>query len=166
MLASIARIFDPLGLVLPVVAKAKLFLKNLWQLGLGWDEPLNPELSEEWSKLSRDFSNLSKVEFDRSACRGDITLYVFCDSSKRMYGFSCYARFSEGSEVKTNLLYAKSKCAPNKGKSLPTLELLSVFLAMKCIPTLISGLRSTCRITDVIICVDSQVALSWILTGK
>ena len=77
-----------------------------------------------------------------------------------MYGFSCYAK----SDIGVNLLFAKAKTAPAKSKSLPTLELLAVFLALKCLPTILNAL--TVKIESITICVDAQVVLSWVLTGN
>ncbi|XP_043064397.1 uncharacterized protein LOC122320294 [Drosophila ficusphila] len=38
VLSTIARIYDPLGLIGPVVAKAKIFLQEVWREKLEWDE--------------------------------------------------------------------------------------------------------------------------------
>ena len=35
MLSRIAQLFDPLGLLGPVILKAKLFLQALWKLDIG-----------------------------------------------------------------------------------------------------------------------------------
>lgn len=37
---SIATMFDPLGLILLVVVRAKLMLKELWKLPINWDDAL------------------------------------------------------------------------------------------------------------------------------
>ncbi|GFV92670.1 integrase catalytic domain-containing protein [Trichonephila clavipes] len=36
--STIARIYDPLGLLGPVVAKAKIFLQKLWMLKIDWTD--------------------------------------------------------------------------------------------------------------------------------
>ncbi|XP_062537795.1 uncharacterized protein LOC134206121 [Armigeres subalbatus] len=40
MLSQIASIFDPLGLLAPIVVKAKLVMQQLWELKVDWDESL------------------------------------------------------------------------------------------------------------------------------
>lgn len=35
--SDLARLFDPLGLLAPVVVKAKIFIQQLWQFKLDWD---------------------------------------------------------------------------------------------------------------------------------
>ncbi|XP_071628423.1 uncharacterized protein [Temnothorax longispinosus] len=41
MLSQIASLFDPLGLVGPVIVKAKILLQQLWQNKLDWDESVS-----------------------------------------------------------------------------------------------------------------------------
>ena len=43
-----SSIFDPLGLITPVTITAKLFLQQLWQLDLKWDNHLTEELCKTW----------------------------------------------------------------------------------------------------------------------
>lgn len=47
VLSTIARIYDPLGLLGPVISLAKIFLQKLWLLNLQWDDQLPPEVFEE-----------------------------------------------------------------------------------------------------------------------
>ncbi|XP_017788509.1 PREDICTED: uncharacterized protein LOC108571049 [Habropoda laboriosa] len=44
ILSEIAQIFDPLGLISPIVIRAKFIMKRLWQLDVGWDETLSQEM--------------------------------------------------------------------------------------------------------------------------
>lgn len=48
VLSTIARFYDPMGLIGPVIVKAKMFLKKIWINNLDWDEHLPNELSVEW----------------------------------------------------------------------------------------------------------------------
>lgn len=47
VLSDMARLFDPLGLVCPVITLAKIFYQDLWKLKLSWDKELSQELSEK-----------------------------------------------------------------------------------------------------------------------
>ena len=62
-----------------------------------------------------------------------------------------------------NLIFAKSKVAPLKRKSLPTLELLSVFLSHKGLFSLLKTFRKV-KIRKIVIAVDAQVVLAWLLS--
>ncbi|XP_054085767.1 uncharacterized protein LOC128921644 [Zeugodacus cucurbitae] len=50
VLSDIARLYDPLGMLAPVVVTAKIFVQNLWLAKLNWDTPLPFELCETWMK--------------------------------------------------------------------------------------------------------------------
>jgi len=52
VLARIASIFNPLGLLSPAVIAHKMFLQKLWQDSLLWDEQLQLHHQEEWNHLS------------------------------------------------------------------------------------------------------------------
>ncbi|GFS66519.1 integrase catalytic domain-containing protein [Trichonephila clavipes] len=47
VLSTIARIYDPLGLLGPVVAKAKIFLQKLWMLKIDWTDFLPDTINRE-----------------------------------------------------------------------------------------------------------------------
>ncbi|GFV31659.1 uncharacterized protein TNCV_692331 [Trichonephila clavipes] len=48
VLSTIARLFDPLGLLGPVVARAKIFMQSLWRLKIDWIDELPSERAKEW----------------------------------------------------------------------------------------------------------------------
>ena len=66
---------------------------------------------------------------------------------------------------KSLLAFAKAKRAPMKPKSLPMLELLVVFLAIKCLLPLLKA-YSRIRTGDIVISVNAQVVLSWQLSDS
>ncbi|KAH8265101.1 hypothetical protein KR026_007636, partial [Drosophila bipectinata] len=49
VLSSVARLYDPLGLVGPVISKAKIFLQKLCREKLSWDESLPQALHCDWN---------------------------------------------------------------------------------------------------------------------
>ncbi|KAK9744173.1 Pao retrotransposon peptidase [Popillia japonica] len=44
ILSTISRLFDPLGLVSPIIVNAKLIMQYLRQAKVGWDEPLPEDI--------------------------------------------------------------------------------------------------------------------------
>ena len=48
VLSQIARIYDPLRLLSPVISKAKIFMQELWLLKLDWNEKLPPNICKQW----------------------------------------------------------------------------------------------------------------------
>ena len=140
ILSATAQVFDPLGFFTPVTVRGKILLQKVWAQKYDWDEPLPPEFSDEFRTLESDLKGLNSISFPRKAYSENISLVIFTDASKTTYGFSCYCRCVDENKVVTNLLLSKCKNAPTKSKSVPTLELLAVFMAFKCLPSILSGL--------------------------
>lgn len=44
ILSTIAKLFDPLGLLSPVIVRAKIIIQELWSIKLDWDDPLPSHL--------------------------------------------------------------------------------------------------------------------------
>ena len=117
--------------------------------------------------LSKDFEMLSELSFAWQALneQNSYGLHVFCDSSTEAYGFVMYACSDEN---RSSFLFAKSKLTPlRKGNehSVPTLELMGVVLALKCLPTPMET-YSNIQFQFVNICVDAEVVLNWIITKE
>lgn len=47
VLSTISMIYNPLGLVGPVVIVAKIFMQKLWQTHISWDGPIAAVLRNE-----------------------------------------------------------------------------------------------------------------------
>ncbi|ENN82633.1 hypothetical protein YQE_00996, partial [Dendroctonus ponderosae] len=56
VLASIAQIFDPMGLINPYIVLAKLIMQEIWLNKISWDEKLNTELLKKWTKFTTGIS--------------------------------------------------------------------------------------------------------------
>ena len=162
ILSIFSKFFDPLGLCLPISIKGKTILRQIWVKGTTWDENVSDEILKQWKSLAEDLFLARSFSFPRKILStGDnIDLIIFCDASKELYGCAFYIVTDRQS---SSLVYAKSKVAPIKHKSLPTLELLSIFLAFKCLESVIESLKEV-KIRSVHMCGDSQIVLSWILS--
>lgn len=57
VLSKIAQIYDPLGLLGPVVIIAKCFMQSMWQLKTGWDEILPQKMQIDWNQFYIFVSN-------------------------------------------------------------------------------------------------------------
>ncbi|XP_067215149.1 uncharacterized protein [Linepithema humile] len=132
ILSIIACIFDPLGLIVPIVVTAKLILQQLWQLQLDWDEALPQDMYTTWDRFHRQLELLHQIKVPRRVYRKAtdmIQLHGFSDASEKAYGASIYVRVpnTEGS-FEVSLLCAKSRVAPLKPITLPRLELCGALL--------------------------------------
>ena len=163
ILSLFSKIFDPLGFTSPVTIRGKILLSSLWQKKASddhWDVVVDGESSKSWISLARDLEGLSQLEFPRYSLSEEdhADLYFFCDASKQGYGFVAYA-VQNG---KSGFVVSKTKVAPIIKKSLPTLELLGVFLAFKNLHSILRTFKRV-KIDNVYLAMDAQVVLSWLL---
>lgn len=61
VLSTIARLFDPLGLLAPVIITAKIFIQELWSLKLGWDDSLPSLVSKKWIGFIEQLQEIPKL---------------------------------------------------------------------------------------------------------
>ncbi|GFS60238.1 integrase catalytic domain-containing protein [Trichonephila clavipes] len=111
-LSAIARIFDPLGLLGPIITWAKIFMQRLWLL-----EAVNNISIDRCIVIHRAES---------------IKLHAFSDASEKAYGSSIYLKsISALGEIKVCLVTSKSRVSPLKQISIPRHELCGAVLAAK-----------------------------------
>ncbi|XP_050495535.1 uncharacterized protein LOC126876672 [Bombus huntii] len=165
--SEIAKIYDPLGLLAPVIVRAKMLLQRLWTLKINWDESLPADVHTEWSKYYAHLPLLNNVEFPRKTIinpAAEIQLHGFCDASERAYGACVYLRtITLDGQVCTRLLTAKSKVAPLKSLTIPRLELSGALLLASLATTVLQALPS--NIARTVYWTDSTIVLHWINTS-
>ncbi|XP_070068027.1 uncharacterized protein [Drosophila takahashii] len=65
ILSVTARLFDPLGLLCPLVTRAKMLLQELWLRKLDWDESLPMQLQTSWEAFKGTLLQLPKIKVSR-----------------------------------------------------------------------------------------------------
>ncbi|XP_024890294.1 uncharacterized protein LOC112466438 [Temnothorax curvispinosus] len=165
ILSEVSRLFDPLGLLGPIIVIAKLVLQDLWQSGLDWDESVPQDTHTKWLQLKLQLPDIKQLQIPR--CVKDCThsqdfdLHGFCDASQRAYGACLYVRTKTGQhKYKSVLLCSKSRVAPLKAVSLPRLELSAALLLAQ----LIDKVKASFSISNANITLwsDSTISLNWI----
>lgn len=133
ILSFIAKFFDPLGWITPVIITAKILLQQLWLLKCDWDDVIPTPLFSQWADFYEQLPKLELLNIPRWTKYGhDVNfaeLHGFSDASTRAYAAAVYLRIVplEGPPV-ISLLVAKSKVAPLKTLSVPRLELCAALL--------------------------------------
>ena len=162
VVSIISTVFDPLGLVSPVMIKAKLFIQKLWSLNLKWDEELSESLTNEFRTICSNLSHVSEFCCPRFVITPKINeLHIFCDASKTAYGFAVYVTDLSGKS--SHLLLSKARVSPKSILSIPKLELSAVTLATRQAKHL---LHHKFEFTKCIVWTDSEVTLNWIYHNR
>ncbi|XP_033231617.1 uncharacterized protein LOC117182625 [Belonocnema kinseyi] len=135
ILLQISKLFDPLGLLSPVVVLEKIFIQLLWKIQLTWDSPVLEDIQDFWIKYKEQLQLLSKVKFSRFISTPDtaeIQLHGFCDASENAYRACLYLRSTDRQgRHRSVLISSKSRVAPLNANSLPRLELCAANLLVK-----------------------------------
>ncbi|XP_055634288.1 uncharacterized protein LOC129774553 [Toxorhynchites rutilus septentrionalis] len=162
ILSSIARLYDPLGLIAPILVRAKILLQQLWAISLCWDEEVPLEIRKKWRRLIEEFPNLTNFRIDRYAFMpGKVQLHCFADASELAYGACVYARSEamDGS-IRIELLMSKSRVAPLKKRSIPRLELCAAQIAAHLFTKVKAALDM--EFSSIHFWSDSMVVLHWL----
>lgn len=164
IMSNAFKIFDPLGLLSPCIMQPKLMLQKLWQLKVGWDEPVPDNIEQAWQDFANGLPVLSNLQIPRFvACVSPkfIEIHSFSDASQVGYGACVYVKTIDiNGEILVKLLCSKSKVAPLKPTSIPRLELCAALLAARLSKAVIESIR---YVPDRIIhwC-DSSIVLGWL----
>ena len=126
ILQDSSKVFDPLGLAVSVTIRAKLLIQTLWQKQLQWDEPLEPDLCQQWQSIISDIKQLPQFHVNRCYFtttyeRNSVQLHVFADASNKAYGAAAFFKLQQ----ETSFAIAKTHVAPLKRPTLPRLELMA-----------------------------------------
>ncbi|XP_063915471.1 uncharacterized protein LOC135131590 [Zophobas morio] len=164
ILSTIAQIFDPLGIIGPVMLKAKLVLQNLWSLKIGWDESVPQDIHCAWVNFINELSYLRELRIPRRISDlskiSALELHGFCDASIKGYGAAVYVRTYNGSNKHSvYLLCSKSRVAPLKTVTLPRLELCGALLLARLISAVRQALKNV-NITKQYLWSDSRVTIA------
>ena len=139
--SQVQSLFDPIGLLSPVLLTAKILLRKTWEGGcekLAWDNALPADLVQEMIVFFTQLFELENVDFSRSLLPksghvvGKPELVLFSDGSVIAFGAVAYIcwRMEDGS-CWSNLVLSKSKIAPKSRITVPRLELNGAVLSKR-----------------------------------
>lgn len=163
--SDLARLFDPLGILAPIIITAKMFIQELWQTKLEWDEALPTTLHTRWMTFRTELEQLNNLEISRHVFEGHISsntqIHAFADASEKAYGAVVYIRsIIKNGQVIVRLLCARSRVAPLKRQTLPRLELCAALLCAQLTARVKSDLNL--KNTPTYLWTDSEIVLAWI----
>ncbi|XP_047983961.1 uncharacterized protein LOC125224589 [Leguminivora glycinivorella] len=165
ILSAVARLWDNVGLVAPVVLYAKLLIQELWLIKCDWDETPPTHIVNLWERFCSELPKLNEIHIPRhlGVVQGcTINLLGFGDASERAYGGVVYLQVINGNEVTVRLVCSKSKVSPLKTVSVARLELCAAVLLAKLMRKVQDNFEPRYNINEIYAFTDSKVALCWI----
>ncbi|KAK7916727.1 hypothetical protein WMY93_012488 [Mugilogobius chulae] len=165
----LATQYDPLGYLIPFTTRAKILIQDLWKVGVGWDDPIQPEaLLDLWNQWESELAYLPQVEIPRCYVPPEADsdmprreAHIFCDASERAYGAVEYLRTQDSQdEVHIAFVMARSRVSPRKQLSMPRLELCAALAGAQLAKVTMTELLLTPQ--HITLWTDSTTVLTWL----
>ena len=125
ILGVIAKFYDPVGLIQPVIIKLKLLFQEVCLTNVDWDSKITGQLKKNWQFIVKFVENLAGVcinirYFYDIELRDYIVSYQlhgFSDASEKAYGCCIYLKcITKNNFISSSLVASKSRVAPIKRK--------------------------------------------------
>ncbi|XP_066910933.1 uncharacterized protein [Clytia hemisphaerica] len=175
MLSSIASVYDPLGLINPLIVKMKTLFRKTCEQVEEWDQQLPDHLSKEWNQLIDELIIAGKVIIDRNYCVNNpddpiesTQLHAFSDASENFYSTAMYLRFvTKSKKVTTNLVtgryrFISAKATASKKMSMPRAELNGILLMSETFNDVKRSFETVYSFDKIVFWTDSTVAHTWV----
>jgi hypothetical protein len=138
-LVQLARLFDILEFITPILLLAKIFIQALWKRSTKWLDALTEEEMEEWTEWLTNLPILHQMRFPRVLKKGlpstykSVQMHVFADASKVCFASVAYIRIKyHNGTIHTKFVMAKSSINPVlPARRIPKLELMALDKAVQ-----------------------------------
>ncbi|KAI2644717.1 putative oxidoreductase virH [Labeo rohita] len=165
ILSTVASVYDPLGLLAPVLLSGKRILQEVCKRGSGWDDPLSDGL--RWERWKRDLNDLVKIDIPHTYAPSNFgkpvkaELHHFSDACTYGYGQCSYIRLkNEEGDIYCAIVMAKSRVSPLKLITVPRLELAVAVVSVEMSSVLKKEMDYT--VVEETFWTDSKVVLGYI----
>ena len=131
-LSLVMGVYDPLGLISPVVLPGKLLLLQLYagDNTVGWDIDIPASEKSLWAEWFTVLLEQVEVVFSRSTCPAGATgspqMAGFCDSSSQATCAVVYIVWTSKTGPSSRVLLGKCRVAPALGMTIPRGEMQSL----------------------------------------
>ncbi|ODM96042.1 hypothetical protein Ocin01_10639 [Orchesella cincta] len=162
LLSEIAKVFDPLGFLSPVIIREKILLQELWKADLSWNDELPEHILQQWLQYNQEKKISAASSFPGASChhlhiKNRTPWFLMPPSS---YGAVIYLRTQQQKgNYHVCMIIAKTKVAPIKQSNLPRLKLLGAVLVAELLTTVKKAINID---ADIFAWCDSTIVLKWI----
>ncbi|XP_051162144.1 uncharacterized protein LOC127282104 [Leptopilina boulardi] len=164
ILSVISRQFDPLGWIAPIIIVTKILMQDIWLKKIDWDDVLPPDILNQWQNYCLNLEGAKRIAIPRWTGQNKKSRYEihgFADASTKAYAAVVYLRVLNDNEKPIiTIMFSKTKVAPLKQITVPTLELCAVALLAKLITKIKTDLRT--QNSNIYGWTDSTVVLAWL----
>ena len=171
VLATTAKLFDPVGLISPIIVPLKLVFQKLCKQNKDWDASIDESILKEWNDALNDMKNIGNITVNRPYLSSEfdfenvdfVELHGFSDASKTAYGACVYVVYQlKSGERVSSLVSSKTRIAPISGETIPRLELLSALILARLMTSVQEALSKNVKISQIFCWSDSQITLWWL----
>ena len=157
ILPATSKLHDPLGILSPVIILWKIIFQSVCKSKMGWDDPVEMFIHEQWLKLPQYLKMVGVVQLKRHYFHSkslselpSVELHGFADASERAYGAAVYLRVElTVGTVFTELVASRIRVAPINGDTIPRLELLDALVLARFINSVLTAFDGTLRVDSV-----------------
>lgn len=167
VLSRLMSVYDPLGLLGPIVVKGRILFQQTWRLNVGWDTELSPSEVTKWLDWFQELAQVSSLQIPRWYSKSknseplERELHVFADASELSYACVAYWRLLyPNGRVELALISSKARVSPLKPISIPRLELQAALIASRLAVTIKDSHRNKPIRTS--LWSDSMTVLQWL----
>lgn len=167
LLSVISSIYDPLGVLAPVVLTAKMIMQDLSRMKIGWDDDLPEQVKRRWADWLTELPKLTGFRVDRCikpagfGGHAHAQLHHFTDASEGAYGTASYLLLkNERNQVHCVLMMGKARVAPLKQPTIPRMEPTAATVAVKMDKVLRRELQL--ELADSVFWTDSTAVLKYL----
>ncbi|XGW27542.1 hypothetical protein V3C99_007836 [Haemonchus contortus] len=168
LVSEVHKIYDPLGLALPLSLNAKLLMREIVLMKSPWNSILPQHYVDKWNEIHTKIND-TIISLPRNIGKGNekmgkSTLWVFADASQLAIVCCAYVTHLPNHHT-DGLLCAKARLAPLKRKlSIPRLELIAILISLRLAKTILHVYKG--RIQSLHIVNDSKIALAWLQSSR
>lgn len=166
LVSQVAKLFDPVGWISPILIRAKLMVQHLSHSKTHWDEPLPTETQLSWQSYCNELNILDHINIPRHAKisnSNQFILHAFGDGSQSAYGSSVYlVSVDHEGNSNSSLIISKSRVAPLQTQSIPRLELCAALLTAELAKYCLSVINILSGEKSLYLWSDSTVVLAWL----
>ncbi|XGW22651.1 hypothetical protein V3C99_005119 [Haemonchus contortus] len=169
VVSQLNSIYDPIGIVGPITIRLKQLMREIYESGVGWNEPIPERLAVRWNATCQEYQKVSvslprHIGMPNNSSTNMLSLLVFADASAKALATCAYLRHEETRKVST-LISGKTRLTPKKTKqTIPKLEVVAILMATRLAKNIASAIRI--KLNEINLLSDSEIALSWIKSSR